>query len=128
MKTIYICTDSVTGIFSAVYEAWKERRREGASGIAIRGSVEPQLFCEYREIPENESRAEAVVRMILTNLGRDVYHHIYYAALSRDDEKGEAILGTLLAARKLGQPRNIMEHLGNPAVEKVFELSRSVGR
>ena len=28
MKTIYICTDSVTGIFSAVYEAWKERRRE----------------------------------------------------------------------------------------------------
>ena len=25
MKTIYICTDSVTGIFSAVYEAWKER-------------------------------------------------------------------------------------------------------
>lgn len=127
MKTIYICTDSVTGIFSAVYEAWKERRREGASGIAIRGSVEPQLFCEYREIPENESRAEAVVRMILTNLGRDVYHHIYYAALSRDDEKGEAILGTLLAARKLGQPRNIMDYLGNPAVEKVFELSRSVG-
>ena len=39
MKTIYICTDSVTGIFSAVYEAWKERCREGASGIAIRGSV-----------------------------------------------------------------------------------------
>lgn len=127
MKTIYICTDSVTGIFSAVYEAWKERRREGASGIAIRGSVEPQLFCEYREIPENESRAEAVGKMILTNLGRDVYHHIYYAALSRDDEKGEAILGTLLAARKLGQPRKIMEHLGDPAVEKVFELSRSVG-
>ena len=94
MKTIYICTDSVTGIFSAVYEAWKERRREGASGIAIRGSVEPQLFCEYREIPENESRAEAVVRMILTNLG---------------------------------QPLNIMEHLGHPAVEKVVELSRSVG-
>ena len=56
MKTIYICTDSVTGIFSAVHEAWKDRRREGASGIAIRGSVEPQLFCEYREIPENESR------------------------------------------------------------------------
>ena len=121
MKTIYICTDSITGIFSAVYEAWKDRRREGASGIAIQGSVEPELFCEYREILEKESKAEAVERMILGNLGQDVYHHIYYAALSRDDQKGEAILGTLLAARK------IMEHLGNPSVEKVFELSRAVG-
>ena len=58
MKTIYICTDSITGIFSAVHEAWKDRCREGASGIAIRGSVEPELFCEYREIGENESKAE----------------------------------------------------------------------
>ena len=127
MKTIYICTDSITGIFSAVYEAWKDRRREGASGIAIQGSVEPELFCEYREILEKESKAEAVERMILGNLGQDVYHHIYYAALSRDDQKGEAILGTLLAARKIRQPRKIMEHLGNPSVEKVFELSRAVG-
>ena len=127
MKTIYICTDSITGIFSAVYEAWKDRRREGASGIAIQGSVEPELFCEYREILEKESKAEAVERMILGNLGQDVYHHIYYAALSRDDQKGEAILGTLLAAREIRQPRKIMEHLGNPSVEKVFELSRAVG-
>nr|WP_303181333.1 TIGR03915 family putative DNA repair protein [Lachnoclostridium phocaeense] len=127
MKTIYICTDSITGIFSAVYEAWKDRRREGASGIAIQGSVEPELFCEYREILEKESKAEAVERMILGNLGQDVYHHIYYAALSRDDQKGEAILGTLLAARKIRQPRKIMEHLGNSSVEKVFELSRAVG-
>lgn len=127
MKTIYICTDSITGIFSAVYEAWKDRRREGASGIAIQGSVEPELFCEYREILEKESKAEAVERMILGNLGQDVYHHIYYAALSRDDQKGEAILGTLLAARKIRQPRKIMEHLVNPSVEKVFELSRAVG-
>lgn len=127
MKTIYICADSITGIFSAVYEAWKDRRREGASGIAIRGSVEPELFCEYRQIQENESKAEAVERMILANLGSDVYRHIYYASLSRDEEKGEVILGTLLAARKLAQPRRIMEHLGNSAVEKVFELSRSVG-
>lgn len=127
MKTIYICTDSITGIFSAVYEAWKDRRREGASGIAIQGSVEPELFCEYREILEKESKAEAVERMILGNLGQDVYHHIYYAALSRDDQKGEAILGTLLAARKIRQPTKIMEHLGTPSVEKVFELSRAVG-
>lgn len=127
MKTIYVCTDSITGIFSAVYDAWKERHREGASGIAIRGSVEPELFCEYRETVETEKKAEAVERMILKNIGRDVYHHIYYAALSQDDRKGQAILGTLLAARKLSNPRRIMDNLGNPSVEKVFELSRSVG-
>ena len=52
--------------------------------------------------------------MILTNLGRDVYRHIYYAALSRDGEKGEAILGTLLAARKLRQPRKDHGASGEP--------------
>ena len=36
-------------------------------------------------------------------------------------------LGTMLEARKIPDSRKIMEHLSHPKVEKVFELSRSVG-
>ena len=28
MKKIYVCNDTITGIFSAIYDAWKEGREE----------------------------------------------------------------------------------------------------
>lgn len=128
MKIVYVCKDSIAGIFSAVYEAWKRRSEEGELGIGIQGNVEPALFCEYQEVEESDAKAAAVERMILKNLGNMVYKDIYYASLSRDGEKGDAILGTLLAARKIRDGRRIMEHLADPHVEKVFELSRNVGQ
>lgn len=128
MKTVYVCKDSITGIFSAVYEAWKKRNEGVELGIAIKGSVEPELFCEYQEIEEAEKKASAVEKMIVRNLGSSVYRDLYYASLSRNAEKGDAILGTLLAARKIADGRKIMDYLGEPYVEKVFELSRNVGQ
>ena len=127
MKIVYVCKDSITGIFSAVYEAWKRRNEGRELSIAIQGSVEPALFCEYQEIEESERKAAAVEKMILKNLGSLVYRDLYYASLSRNLEKGDAILGTLLAARKIPDSRKIMDHLGETHVEKVFELSRNVG-
>ena len=127
MKTVFICEDSMEGIFSGIYEAWKNREREGASGIAIGPCIEPELFCEYEETPEDHRKARAVEQMIIRNLGREVYRAIYYASLADDREKGNAILGTILSARKLKDPKRIMEQLGNVSVEKVFELSRNVG-
>lgn len=128
MKTVYVCKDSITGIFSAIYEAWKRRNEERELGIALKGNVEPELFCEYQEIEESENKASAVERMIVRNLGSLVYRDLYYASLSRNVEKGDAILGTLLAARKMADGRKIMDCLGEPHVEKVFELSRNVGQ
>ena len=52
MKTVYVCTDSVTGIFSAVYDAWKAQKTEEECGIALRGFMEQQLFCDYVEVEE----------------------------------------------------------------------------
>lgn len=39
MKTIYICTDTVTGIFSGIYDAWKAEGEEDTCGIALRGGI-----------------------------------------------------------------------------------------
>lgn len=58
--------------------------------------------------------------------GETAARELYYAALSRDGEKGEAILGAMLAARKLRDSRRIMEQLQEPHVARVFELSRNV--
>ncbi len=31
MKTVYVCSDTVTGIYSGIYDAWKSRKEEGKS-------------------------------------------------------------------------------------------------
>lgn len=127
MKTMYVCSDTVTGIFSAVYDAWRAGGKEGERGIALRDYVEMELFCDYVQVEETEKKAAAVDGMVRKNLGLFAYRNIYQASLAADVHKGSAVLGTLLAARNLSDSRRIMEHLSCPEVGKVFELSRSVG-
>lgn len=129
MKRIYVCNDEVTGLFSAIYDAWRAVVVKGAleCGIRFRGQISQELFCEYSEVRESEKKAAAVEKLILRNLGWYSYKMIYHAALAADDYKGDAILGAMLAAREIPDSRRIMDHLGNEWVEKVFELSRRVG-
>ncbi|QDW73860.1 DNA metabolism protein [Lachnospiraceae bacterium KGMB03038] len=127
MKTVYICTDTVTGIFSAVYDAWNPARKGQECGIALNGQVEACLFCEYTEVEETAHKAEAVARLIRCHLGSTAYQEISQAVLSYDGRKGDAILQTMLEARKLPDSGRIMEHLSNPWVGQVFEMSRQVG-
>lgn len=128
MKRRYICTDTITGIFSAVYDAWKTDRTDTQSGIVLWGSVQQEMFCEYYEVREAEKKAKAVRNLILSNLGQKAYLDMSYAVLANDKEKGTAILQTMVAARTIPCSKKIMEHLSHPEVRKVFELSRNVGR
>lgn len=125
MKQIYIGHDTITGIFSAIYDAWKESRDQEA-GIALRGYVTPQLFCEYKETEESEQKSIAVERLIKTHLGYNAYWDIYHALLADDADKADAVYQTMLEARRVSDSSKIMEHLSNPYVAKVFELSRKV--
>lgn len=126
MKRVYVCKDTITGIFSAIYEAWKTRLREEQLGIALRGKMEQELFCEYMEVEEDERKTIAVENLIKKHLGYEAYWDIYHAVLSNDAEKGDAILGAMLEARNIPDSRKIMQHLTHPKVRKIFELSRNV--
>ena len=69
MKTVYLCGDTLTGLFSALYDAWKAALAGRACGIAVKGEVELQLFCDYVEVEETERKAEAVITLIKKHLG-----------------------------------------------------------
>ncbi len=126
MKQIYVCNDTIIGIFSAIYDAWKIVLSFGESGIALKGMMNQELFCEYTESVESEKKAIAVENMIKKNLGIEVYRNIYCAILSDDGEKASAALGMMQEARKIPDKRKIMEHLSHEQVRKVFELRRRV--
>lgn len=121
-----MCNDTITGIFSAIYDAWKTRLEAQQLGIVLHGMIDQELFCEYIEVAECERKTIAVENLIKRHLGYQAYWDIYHAVLSNDREKGDAILGTMLAAREIEESREIMQHLSHPKVRKVFELSRKV--
>lgn len=126
MKKVYVCEDNVTGIYSAVYDAWKEKLEEQNAGIALRGHVEQELFCEYYEVKEEARKAIAVEHMIQKNLGSEVHQAIYQAILSTDEKKADAVLGMMLTARHIPDSRRILEYRSHPKVEKVCRLSQNV--
>ena len=126
MKNVYICNDTVQGIFSAIYDAWKTKLDESQLGIALRGMVEQELFCEYIEVEESEKKAIAVESLIKRHLGEYAYWNIYHTMLSHERDKANAILGMMLAARHIPKSTRIMEHLSHAKVRRVFEIGRKV--
>lgn len=126
MKRVYVCNDTITGIFSGIYDAWKTKLGQDQLGIVLKGCIDQELFCEYVEVVESEKKTIAVENLIKKHLGYEAYWEIYHAVLSNDREKGDAILGMMLEARNIPQSKKIMQHLSHPKVRKVFELSRNV--
>ena len=120
MKRVYVCNDGITGIFSAIYDAWKTKLEQDELGIVLKGCINQELFCEYVECVESEQKTIAVENLIKKYLGYEAYWDIYHAVLSNDDEKGDAILGMMLEAKKITDSKKIMQHLSHPKVRKVF--------
>lgn len=127
MKTVYVCTDTVTGLFSALHDAWKESRCADAE-IEVKGSRQRQLFCEYRNVEENEHKSVRLETMIRRYMGDAAYAAFYYTLLSGKEEKGTVVFRTMQEARKIADSKKIMDHLGNPDVARVFSISREVAK
>ena len=126
MRIIYVCEDSLTGIFSGIYEVWKRKMTAEEAGLEVGDSFERRLFCEYIFCKAEKRKALAVIRMIQKNLGADVYEKISYALLSADRRKAEMVFRAMLEAKKLSRKDRLMEHLGNEAVRTVFGMYRQV--
>lgn len=124
MNTIYLCEDTIDGIFSAIYRAWEA----GTSHTDVRVGVNnsPSLFEEYVNSPTDTSLAEKVRTSIINKLSEEVYSYVYQAALSFDEAKASVIYHFLQKAFRTG-PR-IMDCLQDCDVCRIFELSRFVGR
>ena len=125
MKQVYLYHDTMIGIYSAFYDAWKESRNKNV-GIALWGRTDQELFCEYHEVDESRKKEQAIEKMMRKNLGAEAYRQIYYALLSDDAHKAEAVFKVLQEARELRDSTRIMEHLSSENVAKVFALGRSV--
>lgn len=128
-KRILVCEDSMEGIFSAVYDGWKECADGCKVSIQTSFPVNMELFTSYREIATDQSKAGKVMRTILMRLGSEVYEQICLAAASADEDRGTAIYYVLHRAFWGGRcEKRVMEALADPYVSRVAKLALCVKR
>lgn len=125
-KKIFICDDSLEGIFTGIYDGW----HWGAKGLPIEIVTKEPEYPEF-SVPVciflRTEKAHKVARSVRRKLGYEVYEAVCYAAVSVHQGKGTAIFRVLLRALGGGRcDRDVMEALTDPDVNLVFRLRTKV--
>lgn len=125
-KKIFICEDSIEGIFTGVYNAWESRYPKENIKLSTNHESNYELFSEYINVKTDFAKANKVARTLQQRFGDEVYHSIFQAACSIAEDKAEVIFRTINVGLLSKRPRNLMENLKDKDICRVFELSRSV--
>lgn len=129
-ELILRCEDSLEGIFTAIYDAFVYKNRmpgpyEDSIQIAVGTGGNLTLFTREIEVPTNADKVVKTVSSIQTRLGYSVYDTLLAALCHFAEDRATAVLGYLVRAFAKG--RSVSEHLADPYVMRVMELSRKVG-
>lgn len=122
-RYVFICEDSLEGIFSGVYTAWEARVGHGNVELRTWEDDNLELFCEYRRVDTDLEKAEKVMKTLknrknpwvrkVLELHRNVwneYHH-YLGFLRFRQMKGNILFSSI-------SPKNdvmllFQEHFGD---------------
>ena len=128
--TVFECEDSSDGIFTGIYDAWASRLGHANVRLQLQGMHTLELFTQYRQVVPDAGKAEKVARTIRRKMGEESYQIIFRAAMAKSGEKADCIYRTLVQGLSSHisekEAAAILEHLTDPAICKVFELSRRV--
>lgn len=119
---IFLCRDSIEGIFSGVYDAWDSRLGHDNVRLALAGAGDMELFAEYQEVAEDIEKADKVLRTLKRRLWQEDFEAVYRAALSTDTEKTDSIYRFVVLA--LHTNRRLLDHLEHPSVQHIFQMNR----
>jgi len=128
MKRIFICDNSIDGIFTAIYLAWSSRL--GHSNIKIEEKSEGykysniELFAEYITVDTDYTLALKVAQSIRDKISEEAYEMVCRVALSDYLGKADLIYRFLILGFSVGS--KILEHLSNKVVNNIFRVNKNV--
>lgn len=127
MKYILQCEDSIEGIFSAVYAAWELKHGHENTVIQVLGFADNniELFSTYVPLEPDAEKAKKVLNTVRRTCSDTVYERLFHAACADAADKADAIYRYIQVALHMGN--RVVNHLADPAVVRVMELSRAVG-
>lgn len=122
-KFIYLCDNSLDGIFTAIYDAYEQKHGHDMNEIRIAGeSYNQELFSTYIPVKTDYEKASKVARTIRQKVSGDVFEFIQMASVSYDNNKADAIYRVVILALKMG--RSVMDYLTEPNVQLLMKLER----
>ena len=127
-KRIYLCDNSIDGIFTAIYLAWSSKH--GHSNLKIEEKSEGskysniELFAEYLAVDTDSELANKVGRSIKEKISEEAYEMSCRVALSDYTGKADLIYRFLILGFAIGA--KITEHLSNEIVNMVFKVNKNV--
>lgn len=131
---VFICEDSLEGIFTGVYDACASQLGHRNIRLATGEPENYELFSEYIHVTPSADKTGKVIRTITSRFGMQFYESIYQAAMSgepssgRKMDKADAIYETILLALASGDGQKVLLSLGEPCVYRIFELCRATNR
>lgn len=126
MKYIYLCDDSIDGIFTAIYDAWADGHGHSSNEIQVHiPGYNRQLFSEYIEVTSDLEKAKKVAATLSKKVSPAFYEWITQGASSCDLKKADVIYRVIILGLHMGQ--KVMQHFGNDFVCQLFALTRTVG-
>lgn len=131
---ILICENSIDGIFSGIYHAYERRYGHKNTQLSTSEGIDTyQLFCEYEDIPPDAAISQKVANTLISRMGTEVYYEICQAISAYESpreqkkyiNKAEAVYKTVVLGLSISHGSKVLDYLGNPYVNRVFQLSRS---
>lgn len=124
---VYRCEDSLESIFTAVYQAYEEKRNHGETLLSL--SDDPILFAEDIQVIPCVEKVLKVMRTLKSRFGEKDYFSLCLALASEDSEKAQAVYKTIVdgLAGKRGRG-HLFDNLANDFVHKSFSLARGAER
>ena len=127
-KRIYMCEDSIEGIFTAIYDAWSSRYGHEYNRIEVFMKHESErnleLFSEYIYVKTDQEKAVKVSKSVKEKISMEAYDMVCHGAWSDREEKADIIYRFLILGFSMGA--KIVNHLVNDTVMSLFEMNRNV--
>ncbi len=129
-KHIYLCDNSLDGIFTAIYIGWSSKY--GHANIKIEEKLEGskysniELFSEYISVDTDLTLSSKVASSIKSKISEEAYEMVCRVALSDFCGKADLIYRFLILGFHVG--RSITEQMSNEIVNQIFRINRYVSR
>lgn len=122
----FVCEDSISGVFSGIYEVWAGKYDRSIVKLKAGDIDNYELFMEYRYIKNDMQLALKVSNTIKRRFGEEVYEMICYALWSSGEDKADVVYQMIRYGIENNCGVQLKNHLTHSAIQRVFQLYRSV--
>ena len=124
-RFLYLCENSLEGIFSGIYKAYEDRHSHEENEIRIyTPSFNRELFCRYISVETDYDRACKVARTVQRDISTEAYGFLQKTASSFRPEKADAIYRFVIEGLRVG--KRVLNHLTAPFMQTLISIDRHV--